>query len=306
MESAQTSPEWPVSSPLTAFAGSPYTLAPENTNAPHAPSEGLPRIVTDCTDLVALVRDHRRTLKLTQFETDLISGNQDGYGSKLEGPGRRYGRRPTMLGKNLSVRFSTDTGEIVSVGSAVQRRAAPSQAIVTGPATWWLESIGLALVLMPREQATELCSGPVPFQRNAPGTRSGRRVRRVTTSFEVSGVGRTPVPVPSVRPEVLRLCAASMAKALKSGRAAAIARAIGQCRKAGLDADALMAAVSMTAESALAQAQHTARTAAYLHALRHPDVRVSVVDSVEHVRDLPPTEQVALEKDRQAWLGLSG
>lgn len=294
---------------LTGKNGSSLMALPENKEAAHERSAGLPRMVTDCTDLVAIVRDHRKSLSLSQFETDMISGNHDGYGSKLEGPGRHYGRRPTRLTKPLSVRFDLQAGEIssVMVGASVSvRSAASSLPIITMPASCWLEAMGLALVLVDRKQGEELCKPPVPWQRRVGQPRTGRKVRRVTTAFEVSGIGNEPNPVAAVNPGDLRACAKALAKAKRAGSVAKISRAIAMCRAAGIDPEALSAAVQMTNESALAMAARMARTAAYLHALGHPDVRVSQCDSVEHARDMLPAEIETRNRQHEGWLDIVG
>jgi hypothetical protein len=307
MASDQTSTLGRVSSSVSSLPAISGTTLPVDQEGTHGPPESLPRIVTDCTDLVAIVRDYRKGLRLSQFETDMIAGNQDGYGSKLEGPGRQYGRRPTRLTYNLSVRFQRDTGDIVSVGASADTRAVGSPlTLITGPASWWLEAMGLALVLMPRKEAEGICDPSIPWQRRMPKVRSGRRVRRVSTAIEVSGIDMVPNPVAPVNPADLRECAKQMARAQRSGSVARISKAITRCRAVGIDPEALSQAVQMTGATALEMSSRQARTAAYLHMLNHPDVRVSQVDSVEHVRDMPPTEAEAWQRSRTAWVDLVG
>lgn len=75
---------------------------------------------------VALMRGRRMALKLSHAELDDRIGWAASYTSKVEAPHRRYGRRLFMF-------FS-------------------------GLAEEWLEGLGLALVLMDRDEAARLCA----------------------------------------------------------------------------------------------------------------------------------------------------
>lgn len=261
----------------------------------------LPQVVREDSDLVALIRQHRARLGLAQFDLDQEAGIQDGYGSKLEGPGRAYGRRPTKLTKQVSVRFCRASGELVGVGRVdVDKRGSPLP-VVTAQAVWYLQAMGLAVVVMDREQAEAMCDRPVPFQVPAGRARSGRRIRRLSLDLTVSGIPQAPMPVPPIRTDVLRELARKMSKALSSGRPGAISKAIQAARSAGVDPEALSMAVKMDAGTALALSDRLARVGAYLHALSHPDVTVGMVDVVEHVRDMPETEAAAHADASREW-----
>lgn len=85
-----------------------------------------PEIICDDTQFVGLMRGRREGLGLTQGETDDRIGWPDGYLAKVEAPDRKYGRRVIWIGAFCN---------------------------------WWLEAMGLALVLMDREQAEALIAG---------------------------------------------------------------------------------------------------------------------------------------------------
>lgn len=284
--------------------------------APHGPilrqaerrdedAPSLPQIVTDDTDLVLLARQRREQLGIPQLELDYLVGLEEGYTGKMEGQGRAYGRRPTRLTRPMSLTFERETGRMVTTGRSTVERPASSHPVVSNVGYCWLQALGLRLVLMDREQADALCSRPIPVQAIGPRGRTGRRYRRVSIEWRIMGAAQSPRAVPPINPADLRSCARAMAKAKASGRAGTIANAIAKARAAGLDAEALSMAVSMTPDAAVALSSRLAALAAYLHALEHPDVSVAMVDAFDHQRDESDTEITQRHKAAQAWAGLS-
>ncbi len=281
------------------------TTTPQTLKTPVRASKpqmgALPQIVVSDTDLVALVRRHREALGLAQFTIDMDAGLQDGYTSKIEGPGRSYGRRPTKLTYPLSISFDRETGKMVSVGRINTDRPNSPSPILTAPAEYWLQALGLALVIMPRDDALAMTQRAIPTQIPIGPARSGRRVRRLSVDLIVSGIEQEPMPLGSVEPAVLRDCARAMAKALKRGATAGIAKAMRKAQKAGIDHQALSMAVQMNQERALDLSGRLARMSGYLHALNHPDVGVAVLDVVDHVRDEPESDTANRERAAKAW-----
>jgi hypothetical protein len=86
-----------------------------------------PVIIRDEDTLVALLRGRRESLGIPQQALDDRIGWPDGYCAKVESPGRKYGRRVAWGISHL-------------LG-------------------WWLESLGLALVVMDKAQAEALVAG---------------------------------------------------------------------------------------------------------------------------------------------------
>lgn len=83
-----------------------------------------PVIFSDEDALVGLLRGRRMALGISQQELDDRIGCPDGYLAKLEAPHRSYGRRAAWG--------------------------------ITQTLTWWLESLGLALVVMSKADADRL------------------------------------------------------------------------------------------------------------------------------------------------------
>lgn len=94
-----------------------------------------PIIITDETRLIARLRGRRQALGISQQALDDSIGCAEGYVAKVEAPGRRYGRR-------------------VAWG-------------LSGVLFWWLETLGLCLVLMDRREALSL-TGPETADDGAP------------------------------------------------------------------------------------------------------------------------------------------
>lgn len=83
-----------------------------------------PVMIVDEVQLVGILRGRREALGVSQGELDDRVGWADGYSAKLEAPDRKYGRR-------------------VAWG-------------ISAFLNWWLEALGLTLVLMDKEQAQAL------------------------------------------------------------------------------------------------------------------------------------------------------
>lgn len=83
-----------------------------------------PIIIRDEDTLVALLRGRREALGIPQQALDDRIGWPDGYAAKAESPGRKYGRRVAWGISNFLA--------------------------------YWLESLGLALVVMDKAQAEAL------------------------------------------------------------------------------------------------------------------------------------------------------
>lgn len=86
-----------------------------------------PVIIRDEESLVGILRGRRLALGISQQDLDDRIGWPDFYCAKVEAPGRRYGKRVAW---GLSAFLS-----------------------------FWLESLGLTLVLMDKAQADELIAG---------------------------------------------------------------------------------------------------------------------------------------------------
>jgi hypothetical protein len=291
-----------------ATAGNVAREGPKQAKPSQRPAKAdlgaLPQIVVSDTDLVALVRRHREALGKAQFTIDMDAGLQDGYCSKIEGPGRAYGRRPTKLTRSLSVTFERDSGQAVSVGRIAIEKPRSTHPILTGPGEWWLQALDLALVLMPRQDALAITERAIPTQIPIGPARTGSRVRRLTIDLCVSEIGLEPMPLQPIEPAVLRECARAMARALRRSSSVAISNAMRKAEAAGIDPQALSMAVKMNPETALKLANQMARMAGYLSALDHPQVKVSTLDVVDHVRDEPETNADALKRASAAWKDL--
>lgn len=85
-----------------------------------------PTLIRNEDTLIGLLRGRRQALGMSQAEVDERIGWAPAYCSKAEAPHRRYGRRVFACLSNLLDE--------------------------------WLEGLGLALVLMDRDEATELCA----------------------------------------------------------------------------------------------------------------------------------------------------
>lgn len=85
-----------------------------------------PVMVRSEDQMIALLRGRRVALGLSHAQLDDRIGWSDGYTSKVEAPHRRYGRRLFLF--------------------------------LSGLADELLQGLGLALVLMDRDEATELCA----------------------------------------------------------------------------------------------------------------------------------------------------
>ncbi len=79
-----------------------------------------PTIITDAADMARILAERRIELGMTVEELDAHAGFQERYSGKLEHPGQHWGRGSLHM---------------------------------TPMATIWLDSLGLKLVLMPKEQA---------------------------------------------------------------------------------------------------------------------------------------------------------
>lgn len=314
---------WATGRSETASKGLPATTLPENAQRPSAPAlastqmahhrsrrtetdVSLPQIVVEDTDLAMFLRRRREDMGIPQFELDQITGIQDGYLSKLEAPGREYGRRPTRLTKPLSITWERDAGKAVEVGRFRVDKPASAAPVITEPAYCWLESLGVALVLMDKADAEALCARPKPMQSIAGLGRTGLRNRRVSIEWRIEGVRLEPVTIPPVNLAALRACARAMARALARGSAGAIAGAAAKARAAGLDPEALAQAVQMDRNRACALSERLARVAAYMDALEHPDVKVRMIDVMEHQRDESETEGAARERAAAGWREVVG
>lgn len=125
-----------------------------------------PVIFRDEDALVGLLRGRRQTLGVSQQELDDRIGCPDGYIAKLEAPHRTYGRRAAWG--------------------------------ITQTLVWWLESLGLALVVMDKAAADALIAASdeaevIPSQHLAYAHRQRDRPiqhrRVVTTRFIFPGSG---------------------------------------------------------------------------------------------------------------------
>ncbi|HEV7352555.1 MAG TPA: hypothetical protein VGN74_05440 [Brevundimonas sp.] len=85
-----------------------------------------PTIIRDDETLVAILRGRRLQLGIGQAELDDMINWPDGYTAKVEAPGRKYGRR-SLWGLSSFLNY-------------------------------WLESLGLALVVMDRAEAERLAA----------------------------------------------------------------------------------------------------------------------------------------------------
>ena len=136
-----------------------------------------PVIISDENQLVGLLRGRRLDLGISQQSLDDRIGWPDAYCAKVESPQRTYGRR-VAWGISTFLAF-------------------------------WLESLGLALVVMPKAQADALIAASdeaaiIPSQHLAYGNRARERPiqhRRVlTTRFIFPGQGVHVSPSPGQRP----------------------------------------------------------------------------------------------------------
>lgn len=94
-----------------------------------------PAIITDERTLVALLRGRREALGISQQELDDRINWPDGYCAKTEAAGRAQQEGGSRgYGRRVAWGIATTLG-------------------------WWLESLGLTLVLMDREQANALIAG---------------------------------------------------------------------------------------------------------------------------------------------------
>lgn len=85
-----------------------------------------PVVISDEAQLIGLLRGRREGMGLSQGEADDRIGWPDGYLAKVEAPDRKYGRRVFWMSSFCN---------------------------------WWLEAMGLTLVLMETEQAQALIAG---------------------------------------------------------------------------------------------------------------------------------------------------
>ena len=242
----------------------------------------LPQLVKEDTDLVALVRTYRESIGLTQFEVDMIVNYEDGYTSKMEGPHRAYGRKPSKLNKPLSVSFERVDGTKMVATGVVNTK---SSTILSGPACWWIEACELALVLMPRAEALEMCKRPIPMQSLAPKTKSGKRHRKLSIEMEIIDIGIEPAPIESIDPHKLKSLATRYSKAYQSGKAGNISKVLAAARAQGVDVEALAMAAKLNKDTGLKLANLLARVAAYTKAINNPDININTLDVFESVRD---------------------
>jgi hypothetical protein len=84
-----------------------------------------PTIITDTVQFADLMRQAREELGVSGEELDHLCGWPERYTAKAENPGTRWGRVAFKLSENTTV---------------------------------WLAALGLELVLVPVEQAQEICS----------------------------------------------------------------------------------------------------------------------------------------------------
>jgi hypothetical protein len=297
----QTAPQIDTGERQQATAVVPVSSIQTFTKAVHGPSIPLPQIVREDHDLVAVLRSHRVRLGLAQFSLDIDAGLQDGYASKLEGPGRNYGRRPTKLTKPVSVTFERSSGQMVSLGNVKTEKHKGAFPVITAQANWYLQAMGLAVVVMDRHEAEAICKRPIPLQVTTPRARTGTRVRRLAIDMTVSDVGIEPKAVPDVDPAIIKEAATLLIRAQKSGKVALIAAAIRFARDNYIDPEALKMAVSMDPDGGIKLANRLARMAVYLDALKNPSVSVSMVDSMDHVIDRADTEIARHQEDSALW-----
>lgn len=304
MTATQTAPQIDTEGQGRALAIIPVSSTQITKDATHSPIVGLPQMVREDHDLVALLRSHRARLGLAQFSLDIDAGLQDGYASKLEGPGRAYGRRPTRLSKPISVTFERASGEMVSIGNTKIDKGRGEFPVITAQANWYIQAMGLAVVVMERDQAESLCKRPIPFQVTTPKARTGTRVRRLAIDMTISDVGIEPKAVTPVAPEIVREAAIKMIKAQKSAKIGALASAIRFCKDNQIDPEALKMSISMSPNNGVQLAGKLARMASYLDALKNPSVSVSMVDSMDHVIDRADTEIEKHAENCEKWHAL--
>lgn len=304
MNATQTAPQMDNTKQSTALAVVSVSSNQIAKDASHSPIVGLPQMVREDHDLVALLRSHRARLGLAQFSLDIDAGLQDGYASKLEGPGRAYGRRPTRLSKPISVTFERATGDMVSIGNTKIDKGRGEFPVITAQANWYIQAMGLAVVVMERDQADALCKRPIPFQVTTPKARTGTRVRRLAIDMTISDVGIEPKAVTPVAPEIVREASIMMIRAQKSASVRLLASAIRFAKDNGIDPEALKMAISMSPNNGIQFAGRLARMASYLDALKNPSVSVSMVDSMDHVIDRADTEIEKHAENCEKWHAL--
>ena len=85
-----------------------------------------PRVVSTTAGLIAAMRERRKTLGLRHLDVDDLAGLADGHTSKIEGYDRKWGRRVFKM---------------------------------TTACDYLLQALGLAIVVMPREEALRIADG---------------------------------------------------------------------------------------------------------------------------------------------------
>ena len=112
--------------------------------------------INSTDDFMAAVRERREALELTHGDVDHIVGWQDAYCSKVEGGDRSWGKRPFLMTHN---------------------------------AADLLQALGLAMVIVPADQAEEIADGSMKreIEQKPRANKTARKSTRTTCTIRRRG-----------------------------------------------------------------------------------------------------------------------